>query len=285
MSCRRAEPSIADYLAGTLDSDATRELQGHLAACADCRAEVEGLAAVWAGLGLVADEEPGEGLRSRFYARLEVALAAEEERGAGLAGRWGDRLARWFGGQGHPFRQGLAAAVVLAVGIGIGALGAGGGLGGGGRGAAPRPEDPATAGEIAELRQEVGAMSRLLALSLLAQDSASARLKGVSLGERTGGDQEMTQALLATLNDDPSVNVRLAAVDALARFADRPAVADGLLESLPRQTSPLVQLALVDAVLATDRRRAVPALTGLLHEPDLDRQVRERVESRLAQLG
>ena len=128
-------------------------------------------------------------------------------------------------------------------------------------------------------------MSRLLALSLLAQDSASARLKGVSLGERTGGDHEVTQALLATLNDDPSVNVRLAAVDALARFADRPAVADGLVESLPRQTSPLVQLALVDAVVTTDRRRAVPALQGLLHEPGLDVQVRERVESRLAQLG
>jgi len=176
------------------------------------------------------------------------------------------------------FRLALAAALVLAVGIGLGALG---------RGAVQRPQpgDPATAGEIADLRHEVGAMSRLLALSLLAQDSASARLKGVSLGERTGGDREVTQALLVTLNDDPSVNVRLAAVDALARFADRPAVADGLVESLPRQTSPLVQLALVDAVLATDRRRAVPALQELLHEPGLDLQVRERVESRLAQLG
>ena len=169
MSRHHAEPAIADYLAGTFDPDATCELQGHLADCADCRAEVEGLAAVWAGLGLVADEEPGEGLRSRFYVRLEVALAAEEERGAGLAGRWGDRLARWLGGPGHTFRLALAAALVLAVGIGLGALG---------RGAVQRPQpgDPATAGEIAELRHEVGAMSRLLALSLLAQDSASARL-------------------------------------------------------------------------------------------------------------
>ena len=46
MSRHHAEPTIADYLAGTLDPDATRKLQGHLAACADCRAEVEGLATV-----------------------------------------------------------------------------------------------------------------------------------------------------------------------------------------------------------------------------------------------
>ena len=37
MSCRHAEPWIADYLAGTLYPDATRELQRHLAECADCR--------------------------------------------------------------------------------------------------------------------------------------------------------------------------------------------------------------------------------------------------------
>ncbi len=294
MSCDfadRLEDQIPDYLAGTLDAVAVRELQGHLAVCADCRAEVEGLGSVWAGLGLLPDEEPGEAVRARFYARLEAAIAEEEaeERERRRAVSGGSWLSRWW--LGAPLRRAVAAAALVAVGIAIG-LGFAGPRGGGsgapgtGPGAVPGAgSGPATSGEVAELRGEVQAMGRLLALSLLAQDSASERLKGVRWSERTGDDAEVTAALLATLNDDPNVNVRLAAVDALARYAERPQVAAGLADSLGRQTSPLVQLALVDAVATADGRRAAPALRELLADPDLDRTVRERAESRLAQIS
>ena len=275
----RLAAEIADYLAGTLDDDATTTLQGHLAACPACRAEVDGLASLWAGLGLLPDEEPSEALRARFYARLESELAVAEGRRrdagglAGLLARW------WWPGGGAPLRQALAAAALVAVGVAVGAGWRGGGA------PSHAAGGPATSGEVAELRGEVQSMGRLLALSLLSQDSASERLKGVRWSERSGDDAEVTTALLATLNEDPNVNVRLAAVEALERYADRPTVADGLTESLQRQTSPLVQLALVDAVVATAGRGAEPALKALLREPGLDRTVRQRTELRLAQLG
>jgi hypothetical protein len=287
MSCvhaDRLEAQVADYLGGTLDPASTRELQGHLAACPACRAEVDGLVAVWAGLGLIPDEEPGEALRARFYARLEAALAEGEGRGRPAAAFAGFLARGWPGRPLRPLHRAVAAALLVAVGIGIGLVG--GALGRGGAPAAGRgEEEPATSGEVAALRGEVEAMGRLLALSLLAQDSASERLKGVRWSARTGGAEEVTAALLATLSDDPNVNVRLAAVDALARYADRPAVAEGLAEALPRETSPLVQLALVDAVVAGDGRRAAPALQALLAAPGLDATVRERAADRLARLG
>lgn len=281
----KIEAWIADYLAGTLAAAATGELQAHLAACPSCRVEVDGLAQVWAGLGLVPDEEPSAALRGRFYAHLEAALAEmAEEEGRSLASlSLGDRLARWWRDRPLRFSAAAAVAALLLVTLGV-ALGA---RWRGGEVAVTRPATgPATAGGLAELRGEVQAMGRLLALSLLAQDSASERLKGVRWGERSaGGDEQVTAALVATLNDDPNVNVRLAAVEALARFADRPALVADLAAALPRQTSPLVQLALVEAVVAADGQRAAAALETLLREPGLDPTVRERAAHRLAQLG
>ena len=60
----------------------------------------------------------------------------------------------------------------------------------------------------------------MFALSLLQQQSASDRLRGVSYSyQMDKGDVQIREALLETLNSDSSVDVRLAAVDALRRMA------------------------------------------------------------------
>ncbi len=66
-------------------------------------------------------------------------------------------------------------------------------------------------------------MRQLVALSLMQQQNASDRLRGVNYTYRVEPDDpQVLSALLTTVNHDPSVNVRLAAVDALRKFTDGP---------------------------------------------------------------
>ena len=129
-------------------------------------------------------------------------------------------------------------------------------------------------------------MRQMVTLSLLQQQSASERLKGVSftgLIEQPGS--EVTLALLDTLMHDPNVNVRLATIDALKRFAAGENVRRGAIEALNRQTSPLVQIALIDFVVDTNGRDAADTLRRLSSDPMLDQAVRGRAAQALQKIG
>ena len=70
------------------------------------------------------------------------------------------------------------------------------------------------------LGQEVSDLKELMMLSLLEKESATERLKAVSLTqEMDQASQKVTSALLQTLNNDDNVNVRLAALDALKPYS------------------------------------------------------------------
>ena len=93
----------------------------------------------------------------------------------------------------------------------------------------PPEPDPA----LVELRRELHDMRQMLMLSLMQQQSATERLRGVS--ESVQIDQpgaEIVRALLETLKHDPNVNVRLACVDALRRFSEQDVVRRGTVEAL-----------------------------------------------------
>ena len=129
-------------------------------------------------------------------------------------------------------------------------------------------------------------MRQMVTLSLLQQQSASERLKGVSFTARIdqpGG--EVTLALLDALMHDPNVNVRLATIDALRRFAARDNVRRGMIDALTRQTSPLVQIALIDFVVETNGREAADTLRRLSNDPMFDQAVRGRATQALQQIG
>jgi hypothetical protein len=269
------------------------ELAAHLASCDACRAEAEALRRVWEALERLPEEIPGEEMRSRFAANLEPYLEARRRAGfgrRGLAGRLLERLGsgldgwldRWL--PRRPLAQAGLAAATLALGV---AIGSGHGLGWLHAGAGAGPAGHDTAGELRDLhdlRQEVRSLSQLVTLSLLKQDSASERLRGVSFGRQAGaGDDRVLQALLDTLGHDPDVNVRLAAVNALAPVLGRPAVRDQLLQEVGRQPSPLVQIALIDLLLDRDRPGSRRRLLDLAASPSLDETVRGYLRSRLHQ--
>jgi len=129
-------------------------------------------------------------------------------------------------------------------------------------------------------------MREMVTLSLLQQQSASERLKGVSYtSQMEQPGSEITGALLDALMHDPNDNVRLSTVDALKRFADQDGVRRGTIEALSRQTSPLVQMALIEFVLEVGGGDAADALRQMSKDPMVDEAVRAFAVRGLAQLG
>ena len=262
MRCEEIDAHLSDHLAGTLAPDAAGEVAEHLRTCPACAAVADGLDETWQMLGTVAADRPDSAaMRARFDAALDgyrQGLDVEHARPRRFARfRTNSLLA-------------AAAAAVLVVGVTIGRQNA----------------TPAIDPQLAMLRDELRDMRQMVTLSLLQQQSASERLKGVSFTsriERPGG--EVTLALLDALMHDPNVNVRLATIDALKRFAGSEQVRHGAIEALASQTSPLVQIALIDFVVEANGRDAADTLRRLSLDPMLDQAVRGRATKALQQIG
>jgi hypothetical protein len=259
MRCDECSALWMDRLAGTLDADPVRaaELERHLAECESCRGEAAALGALWRDLGELETPAPSPALHAGFHEWLEE----EREKAAAPAG-WRLGLRGLLGGGRVELRLAWSAAA-LVLGVLLGAR-----LGG-------PPE------EMRELRQEVRSLGHLVTLSMLQQESASARLQGVSLSGLAGDDARVLEALLDAVSRDPSVNVRLAAVDALAGAAGTPRVRERALAELPAQSSPMVQIALVDLVLAGDGAAARRELQRLTQDDRLHQATREHLARRL----
>ena len=136
------------------------------------------------------------------------------------------------------------------------------------------------------MRREIHSMRQLVALSLLEQQSASERLRGVTYSyQLSQPDDKVISALMERLSLDPNTNVRLASVDALSKFADQSAVRRGLLEALTRQESPLVQIALIDALVQIRERQSADTLRRMSVDQNLNQAVRQRAAWGLREIG
>jgi len=261
MTCDQVKEHIADFLAGALGRSEAEELQEHFAQCAACKQEAEALSETWEALGLLEQEQPSPQLRSRFYQSLEAYRQGLEAAAPAPVRR---RFFDW-GWQGWAW----SAALLVA------GLGAGQWLGQRDRGQH----------DIAGLQDEVHHMRQLVTLSLLEQQSASERLRGVDYAYRVDqSDTQVLSALLHAVNHDPNVNVRLAAVDALRKFSSSPEVKGKLDQSLSKQESPMVQLALIDFIVDTRDKGAVASLAALQRSPTADKNVKEKALWGLSQL-
>jgi hypothetical protein len=268
MDCEDVRAHIADSLA---DPSATAgpELAAHLRSCRTCARELEEVRHTWHSLESIPGEpHDSAAMRARFDRALADHVRASIQKPAVAPRPNGFLFARSIA---WPVVQiGLAASLLLA-GVLLGR-----------QTQSPPPADP----QIAALRQELRDMRQMVTLSLMQQQSASDRLKGVSWSGRI--DQpgsEVVTALLDTLMHDPNVNVRLASIDALRRFAEREGVRRGAVDALSRQTSPLVQIALIDFLVEVAGRESTATFRGLSQDPMLDRAVRDRAAWALQQVS
>ena len=234
------------------------------------RREAEGLDAIWRMLDGIDAPTPDS---DRMRARLDAVLDAVEHAAPATPPRWFSR----GGADGVRFyaMQGLAAAAVLLVGVAIGRV------------VVPDTTRPAdSSSEISAMRSEMRELREMVSLSLMQQQSASDRLKGVTwTGQLDRPSGEVISALLDALMHDPNVNVRLATIDALERFASREDVRRVAIDAVDRQMSPLVQIALIDFLVKTNERQSAPMLRRLAQDPQVNTAVRSRAAWGLQQLG
>ena len=275
MICDRIREQIPGLLAGRLDPAAREELIDHLETCSACRADVAELGVVWRGFEAMAEPEPSPQMRARFLETLhayEEGFQEAQRKQTYSAPKTSWWAALW---PAQPAWGAAFAAVLLVV----------GGLGGRYL-LSPRGSEPGANPELSQLRGQVESLRQLVALSLLQEQSASARLRGVNYSYQIAQpDREVQQALLHAVNHDANVNVRLSAVDALAKFADQPEVRRALVDSLPVQESPLVQIALIDLLVQLNARDAAPAMQKLAQQADANESVRQRAAAAYEKLG
>jgi hypothetical protein len=270
MICERVREQMPEYFAGLLNDAAREKLRTHLESCLSCRNEVEDLGSVWRGLDLMPAAEPEPGLRARFLEMLTAyrlgmqQAALVKERGA-----WSRRLLEWWPRQ--PVWQAAISVALLLL-----------GLFGGREIALPHGGAP----EVTQLKGEVENLRQLVALSLLQEQSASSRLRGVAFSSQMERpDSQVENALLYAMNHDANVNVRLSAVDALDRYAGASQVRQALIDALPMQDSPLVQIALIDLLVQRKDQAAAPKLQELARDQQANESVRQRAEWAIAQIG
>ena len=260
MRCEDVQTHLPDHLAGALAPATVEQVDAHLRICPACAAEFESAEETWQQLAAVpGPRADSAAMRARFDAMLE-----EHQRPAATTTR---SIGRFW----HYGLQAATAAAFIAIGVAIG------------RETAPTPaQDP----QIGEMRTELREMRHMVTLSLLQQQSASERLKGVTFTSQLDQpDTGIVAALLDTLKYDVSVNVRLASIDALKRFAGEEDVRRGAVDTLPDQTSPLVQIALIDFLIEMKSGEAAATLRRLSMDAMVDAAVRARAIQGLQQLG
>ena len=263
MKCEQMSELLPDYLQGRLSPEQGQNVETHLVQCADCSEEV----VIWRKLSLLPVDQPGPESRARFEAMLQAYQAGRSNQPAGdsdgrkPASAWNWNVFHWLR---SPVGAMAWSAALLAIGV-FGGL----------RLAGPKPPSP----DLAAVQSELTSMKQLVVLSMLQQQSASARLEGVTWSTREQQlDPQVLSALVHTLRYDASVDVRLAALDALSRHGLQPQVHNGIMDSLQQEQSPLVQVALIDLMLEWRDRDAAHRLQELEQTPNLNPTVRQRVE-------
>jgi hypothetical protein len=275
MQCEEARDQFAEYVNGSLERERRSRIDQHLMECEPCRSEAEDLQTVWIQLGTIPSSAPGPELRARFQGVLEAYEQglAHAPSSAHTPSRWtgmNSLLAGWWPRQ--PALQAGLACVLMVVGMIVGIQ------------LRPSPSvEPAN--QITDLRRELSDMRGMVALSLMRNESASDRLRGVNSSyQLQDPGNEVLSALIDTLLHDSNVNVRLATVDALRQFGDRPVVRRGVVDAIVREESPMVQIGLIDFVVDLHEQDAVEALRFVSENQKLDGAVRERAEKGLIQL-
>ncbi len=138
---------------------------------------------------------------------------------------------------------------------------------------------PTENSEVKQLTQQVEGLKEMMMISLLEKESATERLKAVSLTQDINGPStKVTAALLKTLNADPNINVRLAALDALQGYSNLSMVREGLVRSISQQDSPLVQVALAELMVAIQEKSSVKELKKVLANENTPKEVKERIK-------
>lgn len=256
MEREQLESLIIDYIDGKLTESERVSLERRLAEDPDAFRLYEQFREVMTVMDKASALEPSGRLKIRF----EQALAEE---------------ARQTGGRqvfmGPVFYRAAAAIALVAAGL----------AGGYWFSQNQRQQE-----EMIALRNEMESTKQLMRSMLDNQTSASQRLQGVSVAlQLTKADDDVVNALVQTMNEDPNSNVRLAAMDALATFDAEPAVRKALIASLTTQKDPVVQIALIQLLVRLKEKGVVKELERMVEDEQNLKAVKDEASKGILKLS
>ena len=234
---------ITDYIDGTLEGERLEEFNRYVAEGHIDQTELEGLKEFEDKFASVQEPIPSQELSNRFYAMLREEKAKRSTKVSFHLQEWFNQfLATAFG-------KVVFAVAVLVIGI------AGGGF----------FSNSNYQGELDQLSNQMADMKEMMMMSMLEERSASKRLQGLQISsDLVSQNQQITDAMFVTLNNDESTNVRLAALTILASYADDPEIRAGLINSISEQESPIMQVALAELMVELQEPKAKQEFQSIL---------------------
>ncbi|WP_342086276.1 HEAT repeat domain-containing protein [Dyadobacter sp. OTU695] len=273
MNCDYTKGKLTEWLNNNLEKGEQMAINRHLADCVSCQEEFAADKQIWDGMAKIRIPEPKEEMRTNFYTMLEEFKEAEK-----AAARFS------FQSMMESIREFVVPQWTLQVGFSLLLVGLGWVIGN--RTSRSQVDASAYQQRIEALASQVQDMKSTMMLSLLENPSATERLRAVSYtSEIAHADDRVLEALFATLNNDPNVNVRLVTLEALTQYAGDASVREGLVKSLALQDSPMVQVALADVMVKLQEKRSVKALKTLLQKEDLNDLVKVKIEQTIKDLS
>lgn len=127
---------------------------------------------------------------------------------------------------------------------------------------------------------------QVLFASLANMESPSTRIAATMKAyDLKNADKDIVDALVSTMNSDPSTNVRLAALDALSRFYREPYVKKQLIGSLKKQKDPMVQIELIQLLTQMKQKSILTELEKMVQDVNTNDAVKDRAYSSILTLG
>jgi len=97
-------------------------------------------------------------------------------------------------------------------------------------------------------------------------------------------DNDVVNALVETLNTDPSANVRLAALDGLAHFYRDSYVRKKLIASLKKQQDPVVQITMINLLIRMRESGILSELEEMVKDENTQKDVKDCAYSGILQM-
>jgi hypothetical protein len=271
MECKDYRELFTSLLTETIGQAERKEVEAHLDGCHNCRREFEAAQKVWNLMAELPQPEPSETMSTSFNAILSNYKNQLVARKNPLA-EWINTIQDYWSRQARP--RLAFSLLMIAIGLSVGYL-------------LHQPSQTTLSfnRQIDSLSSQVSEMKQVMMLSLLQDPSASQRILAVSYSDEINNvDLKVIDALFATLNEDPNVNVRLATLDALVKKSGIPKVREGLVRSIILQESPIMQSAIADVMVRLQEKKSVPFLQQLLNKKDLNKMVKTNIEKSIHQL-
>jgi anti-sigma factor RsiW len=140
--------------------------------------------------------------------------------------------------------------------------------------------------DIRELQAQLNATKDRM-MSMMGNDlSASQRLQGVNVALTIKkADDDVVNALVKALNEDPNTNVRLAALEALSNFKHETSVRKELIQSLAKQKDPIVQINLIQLMVQMKEKKVVDDLQRIIDDEQTIKPVKDEAYSGILKLS